>query len=145
MRTSFLQEHCFIRKHPALVPCHAISQVIQLYFLGPNTTPNPRYLHFALTTVGKGHTDSHAAPLPSATSGISTRLDLITLIVVIVVIILEELATSRTRRRTLHLEGEPTAGVDGVALPERVWNFLDVDSVQRDSNPDPTPFAWIID
>lgn len=138
---SFLQKHSLIRKHPALMPRHAIPQIIQLDLLRARAGPHARDVDFALAAIRERHADGRAALAPSPSAAAATGLDLIA---VIVVVALEESAAPRRRRRALHLQREPAARVDGIALAEGVRDFFDVDGVESYADPDSAALAWIV-
>jgi hypothetical protein len=44
----------------------------------------------------------------------------------------------------LHLQREPAAGIDRIALPERIRDLLDIDSVQCNSHSDSATLSRIV-
>ncbi|CAN5951403.1 unnamed protein product [Sphagnum jensenii] len=132
--TSFLQEHRLVRKHSALVPRHPISQIIQLDLFAPLTLPHPRRRHLGFSAIPQRNL--HHGP---------SSLGAPRVFGIVHVVVFEEAASAGRGRRRLHLQREPGARVDGVALAEGVGDLVDVHGVERDAHAHPASLARVID
>jgi hypothetical protein len=124
-RTSLLQKNRLVGKHPALVPGHAIPQLIDAHLLTPQALPHARRRDLGLAAIGQRHADHGPPPPPLPRAHPGAHL------VPVLVVVLEEARAVRRRRRVLHLHREPAAREHAVALPERVRDLVDVDRVER--------------
>ena len=129
--TRFLEEHGFPIEDAALVPRHAVAQLVDADLPLAGRPAHAR--DGDLADAGDGDKGAGAAT--------AARVHLDT----IVVVILEETYAVGRRRRVLHLHGEPGARVHGAALAEGVRDLVGVDGVEGRTDADALLLSGLVD
>ena len=130
-RTRFLEEHGLPIEHAALVPRHAVAQLVDADL--PLAGCPAHAWDGDLADAGDG--DEGAG----ATTGARVHLN------AIIVVVLEEADAVGRWRRVLHLHREPGARVHGAALAEGVRDLVRVDCVEGSADADALLLGRLVD